>query len=132
MARLIVETIWSFKTIFLLFLMSLILWKSRGAGGKSFFRHAKDLIRVHQPTCFVIVEPRIYGNRARRIARRLMFSNFHIADPVGYAGGICICWDNRCIDLEVIFSSPQVVHAVVKRANAPDFLLSAIYASPVL
>lgn len=112
--------------------MSLILWKSRGAGSKTFLRHAKDLLRAHKPTCFVLVEPRISGTREKRVARRLRFSNFHISDPVGFAGGIWVCWDNGVVDIEIIFSSPQVVHGIVKRPNAPDFILTAVYASPIL
>ncbi|OMP01255.1 reverse transcriptase [Corchorus capsularis] len=105
---------------------------SRGAGGKAFLRHAKDLLRAQKPTCFVLVEPRISGNNARRVVRRLGFSKFHIADPVGYAGGIWMCWDNGAVDIEIISSSPQVIHSIVRRPNAVEFLLTAVYASPVL
>ena len=34
------------------------------------------------------------------------------------------------MDVEVLASTDQVIHALVKRQNQPEWLLSAIYANP--
>lgn len=66
------------------------------------------------------------------VARRLGFSEFHIVDPEGFSGGLWLCWEGQNVSLEIIFSSTQVVHAIVSVGEEKQWLLSAVYASPTL
>ncbi|OMO50810.1 reverse transcriptase [Corchorus capsularis] len=113
-------------------LMNFIIWNSRGTGNKTFRHHAIDMISTYKPSIMAVVELRVSGATARRVLRRLKMPKFHIADPEGFAGGIWLCWEESILSLEVVFSSPQLVHAFVERPGESKFLLSVIYASPIL
>lgn len=68
-------------------MMKMLFWNSRGAGNRRFLRNAKDMLCSEKPSVFAVVEPRISGVKARRMVKKLKFSNHCIADPVGFAGG---------------------------------------------
>ncbi|OMO90964.1 reverse transcriptase [Corchorus capsularis] len=87
---------------------------------------------VHKPSIFAIVEPRISGSRAKCVLRKLKFPKWHVADPVGFAGGIWLNWDDAAVQLTIIISSPQLVHALVKPKDQEEFMLTVVYASPKL
>lgn len=112
--------------------MIVLLWNCRGAGSADFLRHMKDLVRSQKPSIMVVVEPKISGTRAQRVIRQLGFSNFHISDPIGYAGGIWICWEQDILTLEILTSSSQFVHALVTQSGRGTWLLTSVYASPIL
>ncbi|OMO81305.1 reverse transcriptase [Corchorus capsularis] len=104
----------------------------RGAGSKAFRRNSREFLWLYRPHIFIVVEPRISGDRANRVAKRLGFSDYHIVDPVGFSGGLWICWDSQYVQLEILFSSTQVIHVIVRVGDEQEWLLSAVYASPVL
>ncbi|OMO86542.1 reverse transcriptase [Corchorus capsularis] len=87
-------------------------------------------IGVHNPSILAIVEPRISGLRAERVLRKLKFPKWHVADPVGFAGGIWLNWDDAVVHITVIISSAQILHVLVKPKDSEEFLLTVVYASP--
>lgn len=68
----------------------------------------------------VVVEPRIAGVKARRIVKTLGFDNFFIEDPIGYAGGVWLCWDSQLVSLDIVSSSSQFIHSIVKQPGQRD------------
>lgn len=56
------------------------------------------------------------------MARKLRFENFHFSD--GF-------WDSTFVSLEILYASSQVIHSVVRQQGKQDWLLTAVYASPV-
>lgn len=104
--------------------MDCILWNSISAGKKEFMRHARELIAVHNPSILAIVEPRISGLIAERVLRKLRSPKCHAADPVGYAGGIWLTWDDAVVQVTVIISSPQLLHVLVKPKDSEEFLMT--------
>ncbi|OMO51807.1 reverse transcriptase [Corchorus capsularis] len=104
----------------------------RGAGNKKFRRHVIDMINIYKSSIMAVVEPRVSGATARRVLRELRMPKFHIADPEGFAGGIWLCWEESILSLEVVFSSSQMVHAFVQKPGMSKFLLTIVYASPIL
>lgn len=107
------------------------LWNSREAGNSAFRRNLKELLAEVRPAIVAIVEPRISGVKAKRVVRRFKIGKFYIVDPVGFAGGILLCWDDSAVNIEVIYSEPQCIHAMVKDGTGREFLLSVVYASPI-
>lgn len=67
----------------MIFLMNFLFWNCRGAGNRKFQRNVKELLKEVRPAVLALVEPRISGNRASRVASKLKFAKFHVADPVG-------------------------------------------------
>lgn len=58
--------------LLLLFFMSVLFWNCRGAGSKEFLRHARELVSIHKVDMLIIVEPRISGNNADKVIRKLL------------------------------------------------------------
>lgn len=87
---------------------------------------------MYRPSILDIVEPRISGSRAERVIRKLKFPKWHVAEPVGYAGGIWLAWDDAILQVTVILSSPQLLHVQVKPKDATEFFMTVVYASPKL
>lgn len=106
--------------------MDIFVWNIRGGGSKNFLR----TIRVHNPSILVLVETRVNNSNADRIIRRIGYQNHYKVDTLGFSGGILFLWRGDNITVDVLSSSEQSVHAVVKRKQDCDWLISAIYASP--
>lgn len=92
----------------------------------------KELERVNKPSILVVVEPKISGERAKKVIQKLGFSNHHVADPVGYAGSVCLCWDQSVNSIEVLSSSSQYMNALLTHPTQGQWLFTAVYASPVM
>ena len=77
------------------------------------------------------METRVGGDRAREITNSLLFNGaFHI-ETIGYAGGLWVLWNVDRVDLAMLSSIVQEIHAKVKvRYTNNSWLLSAVYASP--
>ncbi|OMO56897.1 reverse transcriptase [Corchorus capsularis] len=106
--------------------------RSQECGDKDVYMNDSQPGRMKAwPSIMAVVEPRISGNTARKVLRRLKMPKFHVADPEGFAGGIWLCWEESVVNVDVFYSSSQLVHAHVKYGEL-QFLLSVVYASPVL
>ncbi|CAL5362645.1 unnamed protein product [Camellia sinensis] len=68
--------------------MKILLWNCRGTANPHFRLHYFDLIQVHKPHLVVLIETRVQGDRGKRLSENLGFSNVHIVQPAGFAGGI--------------------------------------------
>ena len=90
-----------------------------------------DLVAWHDPFLMVITETRLSGARANEIIERLPFDGAIVADTIGFAGGIWMLWKIDRIQVDVLTSTEQEIHALIRvRAYSFTWLISAIYASP--
>ena len=114
-----------------IFIMNVIIWNCRGALKPSFRKRVTDLVQKYNPSILVVMESHVGGDRARQITNLLPFDGaFHI-DSIGYAGGLWVLWNADRVELALLASTKQVVHAEVKvRFTNTSWLLSAVYASP--
>lgn len=70
-----------------IFVMNIIIWNSRGALKSNFQNHVRELVRVHDPTIFVVMETRLRGEKAKDIIDCLPFDGAIHANTIGYVGG---------------------------------------------
>ncbi|KAF7811300.1 reverse transcriptase [Senna tora] len=105
-------------------------WNARGATSTSFKRLFMDLKNQYKPNLVLISDTKIGGNRAEEILSTLGFSNHFKVDPMGYAGGLWLLWDNKQIDVTVHEHTFQEIHTTVEVTGYPPFFASFIYASP--
>ena len=97
----------------------------------SFCSTIRDLTNFHSPGIVVITETRICGSRAGEIIRFLPFDGIHTTDPIGYTRGIWLLWQKKMVGMDVLTTTKQEIHVVVKVINTPtSWLLSSIYGSP--
>ncbi|XP_028089100.1 uncharacterized protein LOC114289558 [Camellia sinensis] len=111
--------------------MKVLLWNCRGAASPHFRRHFFTLVNEYHPHLVILTETRVGGTRGKTLSENLGFSNVHISDPIGFAGGIWLLWNDLEIACEVLLTTEQEIHAWIKVPSNPSpWLLSAIYASP--
>ena len=111
--------------------MNILIWNCKGAMKPSFRSSIRDLTKFHSPGIVVVTETRISGSRAGYILRSLPYDGIHTTDPIGYARGIWLLWRKDMANLEVLATTEQEIHAIVKVYNFDHpWLLSSIYGSP--
>ena len=111
--------------------MNIIFWNCRGALSPKFYQSVDNIIRAHSPSILVITETRVGRARAKAITDRLPFDGAAYADIVGYAGGIWLLWVTDAVDITILSSTEQEIHASVKVCQSSlSWIISAVYASP--
>ena len=111
--------------------MNVIIWNCRGALKPSFKIRVGELVRSHNPTILVVMETRVGGDRAREITDSLPFDGAFHTETIGYAGGLWVLWNADNVDVALLSSTEQEIHAEVKvRFTNDSWLLSVVYASP--
>ncbi|XP_028751289.1 uncharacterized protein LOC114711105 [Neltuma alba] len=106
-----------------------LFWNSRGTGSKSFPGLIGELCKKHKLDFLAILETRTGGEKARRIAKRLGFTNFEIVDAQGYSGGIWVLWNDDSWKFEILGTHDQFVHVCLDIRTQRTFFI-AVYAHP--
>ena len=111
--------------------MNLVIWNCRGALKPSFQNHVRDLVALHDPAIFVVMETHVGGDRAKDITDRLPFQGAIHTDTIGFAGGLWLLWDTDRVEITNLASTEQEIHVLVKvKSSNLSWFFTAIYASP--
>lgn len=79
----------------------------------------------------IITETRVGGNRAKEITDRISFDSATNADTVRYASSIWVLQYTEVMDMTVLASTEQEIHAMIKIHSFPSpWLTAVVYASP--
>lgn len=97
--------------------MNVASWNCRGAGGRSFPRILKDMVRKYNINVMGLMETRISGSRADTVVRKLGFSNWLRVEAIGYAGGIWVLWNDWEVKVEYLASTTQLLHCKITPSN---------------
>lgn len=109
--------------------MNVLSWNVRGAGKINFVATLKSFITLYNPVIIAILEPRISGDRADVVSRKLGFDGICRADPMGFSGGGWVLWKGDVANVEILYASPYAIHALIRENGEPSWVLSFIYAS---
>ncbi|XP_028763194.1 uncharacterized protein LOC114721533 [Neltuma alba] len=108
--------------------MIIASWNCRGAGGRGFSRILKEIVNKHHIDVFCLVEPRISGNRADTVMRKLGFSHWIRIEASGFAGGIWCLWNDAKIKVQYLSSNTQILHCSIFDSNSQNSsLVSFVY-----
>lgn len=107
----------------------IVTWNVRGAAKRHFIRSITDLKRLHLISVMVLLEPRISGTTALKVADNLGFSNYFIVDAVGFSGGLWLLWNSADVNLQVAECSQYTITSLIKYEGAQWFFI-AVYANP--
>ncbi|CAL9017993.1 unnamed protein product [Prunus brigantina] len=66
---------------------------SSSAWSKKFHGIMKDLVKIHKIEILVILKPRISGNSALNVIKKLGFSKYHVVDANGFSRGLWMLWN---------------------------------------
>lgn len=93
--------------------MNCLIWNCRGAGGKEFSSLFRDTSRIYHLDFVAIVEPRISGQTADKVIRKIGFANVAKVDAQGFSGGIWCLWKSSCPPIYVHSISRYCAHLIV-------------------
>ncbi|WCJ35671.1 DNAse I-like superfamily protein [Euphorbia peplus] len=114
--------------------MKIISWNCFGAGGTSFQRALRHLVRVSSPDILVLLEPRLPGSRAGAIGRKLGFNNVEVVETVGFSGGVWMFWEDSSITISVCRKNLQFLHCQVTLHGGDwhglSWMLTCVYVRP--
>lgn len=93
--------------------MSFLFWNVRGTASRVLPNTIKTLISMFPFDVLAIFEPRVSGNKDRKIIKRLGFNNHIIEEAEGFAKGIWILWDDNKVDIKFLLSNHQAITVLV-------------------
>ena len=94
--------------------MNILLWNCRGALNADFKRRIFEMAINHQPSIMVVTETRVGGDRAAKIIEGLPFDGSIVTDTVEYVGGLWILWKTDDVEVILLSTTEQEIHATVK------------------
>lgn len=94
----------------LIMMFKFIIWNYQGIGKKMFSVMVANLVKLHKPSIFVIVEPRISGRVVDRAIKKLGFSRSHRVETIGFIGGIWFIWQDKAMTFEILLNRKQFIH----------------------
>ncbi|WCJ20597.1 LINE-1 retrotransposable element ORF2 protein [Euphorbia peplus] len=112
--------------------MDCLSWNVRGAANRVTRLHLKDLLRFHKPSVFVLLETKVSGPNAQKIADSFKGWNCVRSEAQGRSGGIWVFWRSSEVQIRVIQVHHQFVHCWITQNGKFLCLSSFIYASPCL
>lgn len=68
----------------------------------------QNLVSMHHVSVLIILEPRISGEQANKVCRKLGFSDYFRVEAEGFSGGIWLLWNSNQIEVEAY--SSQLIH----------------------
>ncbi|XP_028773909.1 uncharacterized protein LOC114730961 [Neltuma alba] len=108
--------------------MIIASWNCRGAGSRSFPILIRDIVTKFKVDILCLEEPRVSGNRADNVVKRLGFSHWIRVEASGYSGGIWLLWNSTEVSVTYICSSAQFIHCKVSnRSNPNGELITIVY-----
>ena len=111
--------------------MNILLWNCRGALNGDFKRRVFEMAVNHFPSIMVITETRVGDDRAAKIIEGLPFDGFFVIETIGYAGRLCLLWKKEEMEVFVLATTEQEIHATIKVCNSDlTWLITVVYASP--
>lgn len=110
--------------------MNMLVWNCRGAGDRRFPGLIRDCAKIYQLNFLAILEPRISGIRANKVADKFGFSGAVRVEAVGFAGGIWCFWKRNLVSMDVVSTSKYCVVLKVNPRSPNPWLLSVVYGSP--
>lgn len=69
-----------------------MVWNVQGAGSREFLAVLREILRIHKPMVFALVETHMGGDHALRIANLVHYEGHVRVDAQGFSGGIWVYW----------------------------------------
>ncbi|XP_061351340.1 uncharacterized protein LOC133296386 [Gastrolobium bilobum] len=111
--------------------MSVLFWNCRGAASGKLARTLKVLVQKHSIKLVALFEPRVSGDRAVKLGKKLGFEDCIIEEAQGFSGGIWILWCFKVFTVKVIEQTNQFLHVKILKNGELFTFLTAIYANPM-
>ncbi|XP_028124558.1 uncharacterized protein LOC114321581 [Camellia sinensis] len=110
--------------------MDMLIWNCRGAGNQRLKRTMRKLVQIHKPDILILMKTKVEFKSMGMLFNCIGFTASAHVDPTGRSGGIWMLRNPNVVTVRVVEASSQLITATISRQDFPDWLLSAVYASP--
>lgn len=98
-------------------------------GGREFACELKEILRVHRPALVILLEPRINGDSANAVCRRMLGKTRWVrSEATGFSGGVWMLWDKDEFSLELKYHDKKFLYFWVRSREGLEWELTAVYA----
>ncbi|KAK4282358.1 hypothetical protein QN277_013745 [Acacia crassicarpa] len=103
--------------------MNLLAWNCQGLGVALTARNLKQECFQKKPHLVFLMETKQKAGYVRKIRRRCGFEEEWVVNPVGRSGGLALWW-SEVITVNILFSSPNIIHTSVMSAtlSTPSYI----------
>ena len=92
-------------------------WSIRGASRPDFLSQVKKLSRKFAPSILFLSKKKVNVSRSLDILPKLQFDSFDFVNPIGFSGGLWLCWNSSAISLNIVLKNNTMMHCVVYLAH---------------
>lgn len=89
-----------------------------------------ELLRTYKPTFIVLLEPKVSGDVADGVCKRIRRDHWCRFEAEGLSGGVWILWNKAEVGVTIRFVHKYFIHVTVRSLERSYWELAALYASP--
>lgn len=94
------------------------------------FLREMELLRVHRPDILILIEPKISGEIATKVCKKLKKIHWILSEADGFSSGVWVLWDEDDIQVSPRYIHHQFIHMSIVSGDQQRWELTALYASP--
>lgn len=69
-------------------MLNFMVWNFHGATSNEFMKVLKNCVKQRKPHIIALLKPRISGEQANRVCKKISFTNWVRVEELGFSGGI--------------------------------------------
>lgn len=90
----------------------------------------KEMLKEQRPTIVILLEPRISGDTADVVCKKIGKTRWIRSEARGFSGGVWVMWDEEDIDLKLRYDDAFFLHCLARSRGGLMWEVTAVYASP--
>lgn len=90
----------------------------------------KEILKEHRSLVVILLEPRISGDTAEDMCKKLGKDRWIRSEAAGFSGGVWILWNVGDISVKLLYVDRFFLHFEVKMGGRKEWVMTAVYVSP--
>ena len=90
----------------------------------------KDIRRSYDFSILILLETKVSGANASRVATKFGFQGMFREDPQGFVGGLWAFWDTDTWVMDILYHDTRVIHMQISTHTGSSCFFSACYGRP--
>lgn len=105
-------------------------WNCRGTGSGNFIREMKEYVRIYNLVIIVLMVPRISGDIADSVNKKLGRSRWIRSEVDGFSGSVWCLWNDQEITVDLRHAHNKFLHFAVFSSRGRRWEFTTIYGPP--
>lgn len=110
--------------------INIMFWNYKGPGNLYFYEILRDLSRANRADLIFIAEPRVSGDKAEEIIRRINMQFIQKVKAISRSGRLWMLSRNNNYKIEVIELGSHYIHLSISGYGVPAMVCMIVYIHP--